>query len=369
MPGFLEDLRRKIAADEQSRLQRENDLKPKEKVVDRIDMERYDRMHKLTIESKAQFYESGMGDLINELSELEFISVYEEAEGPLNTGDVGSPHKGDKYSGGDSRDYSYRSSDENHVCRIEVSQPESGYEAFVHITTHPNGTIIFEGEERSAQKKHVGLFRKEIDVKVVTPLRIEVDKNSWKGNRGILEDALGKAYKNPIWKKMPGEARSSGYGDEGPCLPDTSLISIPSGHFQIKDLKIGNLVWTVDQFGNKVQAKIIKTNRRIASENHKMAHIILEDGRKLVVSPGHPTIDNKELGSLKKGQALDGSRINSIQILPYKEKYTYDILPAGDTGTYWTNGILIGSTLSPQFKNMQEKKLNKQIPWHSRLFA
>lgn len=139
--------------------------------------------------------------------------------------------------------------------------------------------------------------------------------------------------------------------------PRNSLISVPRRLVQVSDLKIGSLVWTVDRSGNKVQVKIIKTNKRLASENHKMAHIILEDERKLIVSPSHPTLDNKELELLEKGQILDGSRIISIQIEPYKKKYTYDILPSGETNGYWANQILIGSTISSKFKKMQEKKI------------
>jgi hypothetical protein len=32
--------------------------------------------------------------------------------------------------------------------------------------------------------------------------------------------------------------------------------------------------------------------------------------------------------------------------LPYAGTTTYDLRPSGDTGFYWANGILIGSTLT-----------------------
>jgi hypothetical protein len=31
--------------------------------------------------------------------------------------------------------------------------------------------------------------------------------------------------------------------------------------------------------------------------------------------------------------------------IPYTGEYTYDILPAGETGIYWANGIPLKSTL------------------------
>jgi hypothetical protein len=138
----------------------------------------------------------------------------------------------------------------------------------------------------------------------------------------------------------------------------------------IKNLKSGDLVWTVDRFGHRVKAVIVQKTKRIVSKDHKMAHIVLEDGRELIVSPGHPTIDNEEIGGLKVGQILDKSQIVSIQIMSYKEKYTYDILPSGDTGGYWANNILIGSTLSSQFKKAQvKKKIDEQTSWSRRLFV
>lgn len=143
-------------------------------------------------------------------------------------------------------------------------------------------------------------------------------------------------------------------------LVGSSLISTPNGFILVKKLESGDLVWTVDRFGRKVQTIIIQKTKRLVSKDHKMARIVLKDGRELIVSPGHPTIDNKEIGSLVKGQILDKSQIVSVKIMPYQGKYTHDILPFGETGAYWANNILIGSTLSNQFKEIQ---------WHRRLFV
>jgi len=72
--------------------------------------------------------------------------------------------------------------------------------------------------------------------------------------------------------------------------------------------------------------------------------LTLGDGRSLDVSPGHPAV-NSTVENLKTGQEYDGSVITSILPVDYSYDYTYDILPAGDTGHYWANDILIGSTL------------------------
>jgi len=65
----------------------------------------------------------------------------------------------------------------------------------------------------------------------------------------------------------------------------------------------------------------------------------------LLASPGHRAADGRPLGTLASGDRLDGSTIVSWELVPYGNDRTYDILPAGPTGTYWANGILLASTL------------------------
>jgi hypothetical protein len=75
---------------------------------------------------------------------------------------------------------------------------------------------------------------------------------------------------------------------------------------------------------------------------------VLADGRELHASPGHPTADGRPLGSLAVGHVLDGSRIVLWALVPYAGERTYDLLPAGPTGAYWANGVLLSTTLVHQ---------------------
>jgi hypothetical protein len=77
-----------------------------------------------------------------------------------------------------------------------------------------------------------------------------------------------------------------------------------------------------------------------------MVHLVLGDGRELLASPGHRTADGRQLGSLARGDALDGSSIIEWELVPYAGDRTYDLLPAGLTGTYWADGILMSTTLA-----------------------
>ena len=63
------------------------------------------------------------------------------------------------------------------------------------------------------------------------------------------------------------------------------------------------------------------------------------------VSPGHPTAQGKAIADYQAGDELDGRRITVVDFITYEGGRTYDILPAGNTGFYWANGILLGSTL------------------------
>ena len=129
------------------------------------------------------------------------------------------------------------------------------------------------------------------------------------------------------------------------CLSEDTAIDTPMGAINVKELKEGMRIFTQDASGNKIIGTILKTGKTISPSTHKMVHIILDDNRKLYVSPNHPTADGRLFGDLVTGDTLDNSKIKFAGIVPYNGTHTYDILPSGQTGFYWANGILIKSTL------------------------
>jgi hypothetical protein len=129
------------------------------------------------------------------------------------------------------------------------------------------------------------------------------------------------------------------------CLSGDTVIDSPKGLLSVKQLAVGIAVWTMNRQGERVTAPIIQVSRTPVPATHVMVHLILNDGRELYASPGHPTIDGRKLGQLKVGDSLDGSVVMLAQLVPYNQSYTYDLLPSGDTGFYWANGILVASTL------------------------
>ena len=129
------------------------------------------------------------------------------------------------------------------------------------------------------------------------------------------------------------------------CLARGTRIATPSGEIAVEDLHVGDVVWTVDASGARFAAPLVGIGSTPVPPTHEVVRVTLDDGRVVLASPGHPTNDGRRVGDLAPGDMLDGSRILSALREPYAGELTFDILPAGETGAYWANGILLGSTL------------------------
>jgi len=129
------------------------------------------------------------------------------------------------------------------------------------------------------------------------------------------------------------------------CLAEGTLIDTPAGPLPVQNLRVGMLVWTEE--GGRVRAAkpVLRTRKTVVPSTHKVVHLVLDDGRELWVSPGHPAADGRRAGQLQAGDPLDGGIIRSAALVRYTSYATYDLLPAGETGFYWANGILLASTL------------------------
>ena len=129
------------------------------------------------------------------------------------------------------------------------------------------------------------------------------------------------------------------------CLAEHTLIDTPSGTVAVERMEEGMTVWTVNERGERVPAVVVQTVKTAVSSTHRVVHLMLDDGRELFVSPGHPTGDGRTIGALAAGDMLDEGRVVGAELVSYTRGYTYDILPSGDTGRYFADGILVGSTL------------------------
>ena len=128
------------------------------------------------------------------------------------------------------------------------------------------------------------------------------------------------------------------------CADPETPIATPSGDRAIASLRVGDLVYSVNQ-GRVVVVPILRTHREPVDHHHVM-RVSLQSGSVLQISPGHPTADGRRFEQLTPGGRLDGVEITASELVPYRHDATYDILPDSDTGAYFAGGVLIGSTLA-----------------------
>jgi len=129
------------------------------------------------------------------------------------------------------------------------------------------------------------------------------------------------------------------------CLAVGTLIDSPKGPVPVEVLRKGMVIYTVDSAGKKITGVISATASSPVSSSFKITTIVLNDGRSISASPGHPIPDGRVIGELKAGDTLDGTTIVLITSAPYSG-FTYDLLVDGGTGLYWANSILLKSTLA-----------------------
>ncbi len=129
------------------------------------------------------------------------------------------------------------------------------------------------------------------------------------------------------------------------CLARGTRIATPSGDVPVEDLRVGDVVWTSGEHGERIAAPIVAIGSTPVPATHEIARVALDDGRVVMVSPGHPTADGRRVGDLVVGGVLGGSRVVGAERVRYGGGSTFDVLPSGATGAYWANGVLLGSTL------------------------
>lgn len=129
------------------------------------------------------------------------------------------------------------------------------------------------------------------------------------------------------------------------CLAVGTRIATPDGEVAVEGLRVGDIVWTVGPDGTRVAAPLVAIGSTPVPATHEVVRLVLSDGRIVLVSPGHPTADGRRVGDLRAGDTIDGAPVVSADRVTYPGGFTYDVLPAGASGAYWANGVLLGSTL------------------------
>lgn len=128
------------------------------------------------------------------------------------------------------------------------------------------------------------------------------------------------------------------------CNAPNTPIATPDGSMAIADLNVGDLVYSLDD-GAVVIVPIIEVRSVEVPADHRVVHLVLDDGTEVEISPSHPLADGRTLGDLRAGSSIEGVGVRSATLVPYSGQRTYDILPASDSGTYFVGDALIGSTI------------------------
>ncbi len=129
------------------------------------------------------------------------------------------------------------------------------------------------------------------------------------------------------------------------CLASGTRIATPSGEVAVEQLRLGDVVWTLGPGDTPVAAPLVAIGSTPVPPTHEVVRLVLGDGRAILVSPGHPTADGRRIGELRAGDTLDGAPVVLARRERYTGELTFDVKPAGASGAYWANGVLLGSTL------------------------
>jgi hypothetical protein len=130
------------------------------------------------------------------------------------------------------------------------------------------------------------------------------------------------------------------------CLARGTLIATPDGDVAIEAIQVGMRVWSVDRAGRRIVATVIRTGQTPVPTSHQVVRLVLDDGRVVRASAGHPLADGRRLDAIRAGDRVDGAIVVSATSEPYSGGWTFDLLPDGPTGAYFADGVLLGSTLA-----------------------
>jgi hypothetical protein len=130
------------------------------------------------------------------------------------------------------------------------------------------------------------------------------------------------------------------------CLARGTKIATPDGEVAVEDIRVGMRVWSIDQAGRRIVANVVQVGQTRVPVSHRVVRLVLDDGRTLQASPGHPLADGRLLADIKAGDGIDGAVVVSTTLESYTGGSTFDLKTDSSTNSYFAGGIPLGSTLA-----------------------
>ena len=190
---------------------------------------------------------------------------------------------------------------------------------------------------------------------------------AWKQLNAIALDPIGNGSYRFDYLNMPAPGTSEGRRTSGTidasgtitveqqapageptcpiCLARGTQIATPDGDVAVEAIRIGMRVWSIDPTGRRVVATVVRIGQTPVPISQRVIRLVLDDGRVVVASPGHPLSNGRLLGAIRAGDRVDGAMVVSATLEPYGGGSTFDLLPDGPTGVYLANGVPLRSTL------------------------
>jgi hypothetical protein len=105
-------------------------------------------------------------------------------------------------------------------------------------------------------------------------------------------------------------------------------------------------IWSIDEAGRRIVANVVEIGQTLVPPTHRVVRLVLDDGRTLRASAGHPLVDGRLIGEVRSGDRIDGATVVSATLERYDGRSTFDLLPDSPTHAYFADGIPLGSTLA-----------------------
>ena len=130
------------------------------------------------------------------------------------------------------------------------------------------------------------------------------------------------------------------------CLARGTRIASPGGEIPIEVVRVGMRVWSVDETGGRMVANVVRIGQTRVPASHQVVRLVLDDGRIVHASPGHPLADGRLLATVQAGDQIAGATVVSATLEPYRGGSTFDLLTDSPSHLYVADGIPLRSTLA-----------------------